>query len=457
MLAEQFVEVAETRPEVVAYHYEHAGEAVRAVTYYQRAGEQAGARSAHEEAAVHLRRGIALLPALPEAAERNRREAHLQLALGASLIAVRGYSHPETEAAYEQALRLCDAVGDVVLRASALFGLWNFYLSAGRLARSRELAERILRLGDQTGELVPLLLAHEAICITDHLQGKFASALEHSEQTAAIYACLRDRVITFLPGADQGIAARCYAAWSLWFLGYPDRALGGARAAIDMAGSLAQPFSLGYALNFGAIVHSYRREAQSQRELADQLITLSEAQGFPLLLGVGKWHRGAALAASGPAALAVAEVVEGLTLVAGTGFQAMAPGALALLAEVQQAAGQRAEAQGTLETALAVSAQTEQRFFDAELYRLKAELLLQSGPECVGEAEPLFRRALEIARSQEAKSLELRAATSLARLLQTQGKPTEARGLLAPIYAWFTEGFDTRDLIEAKALLEELG
>ena len=318
------------------------------------------------------------------------------------------------------------------------------------------MAARILWLGNQTGEEVPLFLAHVAISITDHLQGKFASALEHGEQVAAIYDPSRHQVITALPGADQGVAARCFAASSLWFLGHPDRALGGARAAIDMAGSLAQPFSLGYALHFAASIHWCRREAQLQGELGEQMIALSEAHGFPLWMGTGKWHRGAALAASGPAAIAVAEVGEGLTLLARIGSQAMAPAVLALLAEVQQAAGQRAEALGTLETALAVSAQTEQRFFDAELYRLKAELLLQSGPECVGEAEPLFRRALEIARSQEAKSLELRAATSLARLLQTQGKPTEARALLAPVYAWFTEGFDTRDLVEAKALLEEL-
>ncbi len=456
-LSERFPAIAEEQPEVLGHHYAEAGEIEPAIVHYQRAGERAAARSAYEEATVYLRRAIQLLATLPASAERDGREAQLQLALGASLIAVRGYSHPETEAAYDRAVNLCDAVGDVVQRASALAGLCNFYIVRGELGRGFALAERILELVRETGEDVPLVLGHEGVAIVEFVRGEFASALKHSEQAAAIYDPSRHQVTTVLPGADQGVAVRDWAAASLWCLGYPDRALERAREAIDMARSLAQPFSLCHALYAAANLHWFRRDVESQRELTDQLIALGETQGFSLWLAAGKIHRGATLAISGAGGIAVAEVVEGLTLWGSIGHQLTAPEALALLAGVQQAAGQLAEALGVTETALAVAEQTGQRFWDAELHRQKGELLLQSQAGSEAEAEQLFRRALEIARAQEARSFELRAATSMARLWHCQGKDAEARALLAPVYGWFTEGFDTRDLVEAKALLEELG
>ena len=217
---------------------------------------------------------------------------------------------------------------------------------------------------------------------------------------------------------------------------------------------LNHPFSLALALFFETALHASRRDIAAQRERAAELITLSEAQGFPLWLGLGRAYDAVARVTGGePEALS--EMMDGVALAAETGNRPGAPGLFVLFAEAQQFAGQLAAAQGTVATALAIAAQTGQSFWDADLHRLDGDLLLARGG-AADEAAARYRRALAIAREQGARSLELRAATSLARLLRDQGKRAEARDLLAPIYGWFTEGFDTRDLVDAKALLDEL-
>jgi predicted ATPase len=217
---------------------------------------------------------------------------------------------------------------------------------------------------------------------------------------------------------------------------------------------LNDPFSLAFTLYFETAIHWSRRDVAAQRECGAKVIALSEEQGFPFWLGLGRAYHAAARVLTGDPG-AFPEILDGMALAAETGSQSGAPGIFAVLAEAQQAAGQLAEAQGTVATALAIAAQTGQSFFDADLHRLDGDLLLATGGTA-DEAAARYHRALAIAREQGARSFELRAATSLARLWRDQGKRVEARDLLAPIYAWFTEGFDTRDLIEAKALLEEL-
>jgi predicted ATPase len=221
-----------------------------------------------------------------------------------------------------------------------------------------------------------------------------------------------------------------------------------------LATQLGDPFSLAFALSFAILVHWLRRDVTAQRERAAETIALSDAQGFPFWLGLSRTFHAAARVADGEPG-AVADVSAGLALCAEDGRQGAAPAMLALVGEAYLAAGQLAEARSAVETGLAVAAQTGQPFFDAELQRLQGEIVLATGGE-PADAEVLFQHAVDIARAQEAKSFELRAATSLARLWQRQGKRDAARALLAPLYAWFTEGFDTRDLKEAKALLEDL-
>src|SRR5262249_20165472 len=226
---------------------------------------------------------------------------------------------------------------------------------------------------------------------------------------------------------------------------------------VTIARTLGEPFDLALALFMETLVHQLRRDWRAERERAADVIALGDVQGFPLLRGAGRIYHGLARVHAGEGADALTEVAEGLALAISTGNRGGIPGILAGLADGQRAAGQHADALGTVETGLAVATATGQHFVDAILHRQKGELLLATDPASSAEAETLFCRALDIARAQEAKSLELRAATSLARLWLRQGKRAEARALLAPVYAWFTEGFDTGDLVEAKALIEELG
>ncbi|HEY6421538.1 MAG TPA: AAA family ATPase [Candidatus Binataceae bacterium] len=446
VLLAQFPERAAAEPEVIARHAELAGQTNEAITYYQRAGQQAQARSAHGEAIAQFRKAIALLATQPEGAQRDADEVALQLLLGGSLIADRGFAHPEVEAPYERARVLCEAAGDAGRLGIAQLGLANFHYNRGEVERGRALAAEVLALAEAQGSAELLVMAHQNVAEPEYYQGKFASSLTHCERALALYDPARHS--EFLPtGSHTGIPALGYAAWNLWNLGSPDSALARAEEAVSLGRRLNHPFSLVRALFFETNIHSFRRDRARQQERAAEVVALSEIQEFPLFLGLGRYWRVAGDVAGLP------ESLEALTLIRETGYQS--PGIVTLLAETQQAAGQLAEARATVSAALAISAQLGQPFGDADLQRLDGDLILATGgaPE---EAAARYQQALDIARAQDAKSLELRAATSLARVWRDQGKRAEARDLLAPLYAWFTEGFDTGDLKDAKALLDQL-
>ena len=455
VLRARFPERVASEPELVARHAEAAGRSDDAITYCGRAGERAQARSAHEEAVLHFRKVIALVGTRPEGAERDARELTLQLALGASLIAARGYSHPEIAVAYERAAALGAAAGDAVRHGVARTGLAAWYTNRGEVERGRTLVAEVLAAAEARGDREQALLAHAQLAVPEHYQGKFASSLAHCDRAIALYDPTQHHRLIRVLGDDLGVSALNFCGSNLWFLGQPDAGLVRAREAVALAHRLNDPFSLAYALSFETVVHWYRRDLAPQCERATEVMALSEAQRFPLWLGVGRVLHGAARVLAGePAALP--EILDGFALFGDTGNQLGAPTLLAILAEAQQASGQLAEAQGTVATALAVAVQTGQPFFDGDLHRLDGDLVLATG-RTADEAAARYHRALAIAREEGARSLELRAATSLARLWRDQGKRAEARDLLAPVYAWFTEGFDTQDLIDAKALLEELG
>ena len=464
VLVESFPARAAAAPEVVARHYEAAGLADQAATYCQRAGERAAARSAHEEAIAHLRKGIDLLALLPESHERNLREARMQVALGSSTMPVRGYAHSELQTAYERARVLCEATGDAVQLGYALLGLSIFHSNRGELEPGAVLAERVLQLAQQTGDEAHLILGHTQAAIPKLYQGKFAAALEHCERAIALYDPARHRGIAFLSGTDQGVAAVGLDAWSLWHLGYPERAAARGRQGIELARKLEHPFSLAYALFFDIGVHNWSRETEPLHAPVEEVIALGQVHGFPLWRGLGMTVRGWVRAWDRGDASAIAEMLEGIALAGSTGLQGGIPAVIGLLASAYQAVGQPTDALQTVDSAFALSAQTGQPYWDAELHRMKGELLFEevnspaatAATERRADAEVWLRRALEIARAQGGKSFELRAATSLAKLLRTCGQRAEARALLEPIYCWFTEGLRTPDLTEAKALLAEL-
>jgi tetratricopeptide (TPR) repeat protein len=454
VLVERFPERVESEPEVVARHAEAAGRSDDAITYYGRAGERAQARSAHEEAIGQLRKAIVLLETQPSGPELDARELTLQLSVGASLVAARGYAHEETGAAYERAVALAQATSDATRLGMARAGLATVYSTRGEVDRGRALATEVLEAAVARGDREQALIGHANVALPEHFQGKFASSLAHCERAIALYDPALDHRLARVVGTDQAVVALAFAAQNLWYLGWPDAALTRTREAVVLARRLDHPFSLAMALFFEAVVHLFRRDVATQRERAAEVIALSEAQGFPFWLGMGRAYHAPACVIAGDSE-ALPEIMNGLALAAETGSQIGAPSAFAILAEAQQATGHLAAAQGTVAAALG-AAQTGQPLSDADLHRLDGDLLLATGGPAE-EAATRYHRALAIAREQGARSLELRAATSLARLWRDQGKRAEARDLLAPVYGWFTEGFDTRDLIDAKALLEDLG
>ncbi len=451
VLVAEYPERAAAEPELLARHAEAAGRTQEAIAGYERAGERARERSAYEEAILHLRRAIALLATQPEGRERDAREAAFQLTLGHSLAAARGFAHPEVGAAYERARMLRQALGDTRGLGRALSALAVFSHQSGQVERASALLARVLEIAEETNDADLALSGHAELGVAEHFQGKLTSSLAHCETALALRAERhhRDGIL------DRAVHALGHAAWDLWMLGWPDRALTRVREAVASARQLGHPFSLGHALIFETVVHLLRRTASEQRERAAELMAFGEKHGFPFFLGLARtFHAAARVAAGEPQA--VADLLPGLTQSGGTGSRAGAPGLLSLVGEAYLAVGRHSEAHGAVEGGLALAAQTGQAHFDADLHRLRGEIVLATG-STPAEAEAHFQRALEIARSQEARSFELRAAIRLARLWQDQGKPAEARTLLQPVYDWFSEGFDTGDLKDATALLEELG
>ncbi len=460
VMEERFAETKETQPELLARHYTEAGLSAQAIPYWQRAGERASQRAAYVEAISHLTTGLALLQTLPDTPERTQQELDLQITLGPILMNTKGYGAPEVGKAYTRARELCQQIGETPQLFSVLYGLFAFYCGQMEHKTAHELGEQLLHLAQRLQDLDLLLEAHYVLGIASNMLGEFASARAHLKQSIALYDPRKHRFHAFVYGQDPGVCARSEVVRTLWYLGYPDQALKTSHEAFILAQELSHPLSLAYALAFATVVHQLRREEQAAQERAETAITLSTEQGFLDYLTMGTIWRGWALAEQGQVEEGMAQIRQGLAAGHAVGAGALRPFSLALLAEAYGKAGQTEEGLSALAEALAVVDKNGEREYEAELHRLKGSLTLQSkvqGPKSkVEEAEECFLKAIEIARRQSAKAWELRAVMSLSRLWQQQGKTTEARQMLAEIYGWFTEGFDTKDLQEAKAMIEEL-
>ncbi len=456
VLEERFPERVASEPEVVARHYEQAGLVAQASVHYQRAGERATQRSANEEAIGHLRRALALVATLPETRERHQRELGLQMAIGAPLVAARGWSHPENEQTYARARQLASQIGESPELPRVLAGMAAAYFNKGDLATSAEVTQEALAAAGRTGDAFDLLSAHFVAGQPLLFQGHFSRALQHFEQSIEVYNPAEQGPQAYTAGFDYGVAAHGFAAVCHVYLGHPDRALAGSEAAVVLAKRVGHPLSLAFAFFWGGVVHVERGELDRLRERAEEVVGLAERLGFPLYLGAGKVLRGRVRIESGEAEAGLAEMQQAMGELAGIGTGIGAPMILCSLAEDLRKVGRHDDALATLALGIAQAEEQGQHHCDAELHRLRAEILLDMDDNAVEEAEALLGHSLEIARWQEAKTFELRAATSLARLWQRRGKRDAARALLAPLYAWFTEGFDTRDLRDAQALLEEL-
>ncbi|MBI3798656.1 MAG: AAA family ATPase [Deltaproteobacteria bacterium] len=459
----------------LAHHYSRSGNAQKAVHYLHLAGQQAVQRSANAEAVSHLTTAIALLQTLPDTPARLQQELSLHLALGVSVAATKTWGAPEVETVYIRARELCQAVGETPQLVTVLLGLWAVYITRPDYQSALELGKQILAVAESKQDPTLLLDAHYALGCTLFGMGDFAAALKHAEQGMGFYNPQQHRSLASQQvWVDPGIACLTFGAWSLWYLGYPDQALKKAQDAQAILRELSYPLSIAYAQLTLATTHAACREARAAREWAEALIALATEHEFAHWLGWGTMSLGWALGEQGQLEDGIARLKEGLAIFRATGSEVYTAHYRAVLAEVYEKAGHAEDGFRLVAEAKAVVDKTGERFVEAELYRLKGELTLkQSGVRspasevpntqpptprtpAEAEAEACFLRAIEIARRQQAKSLELRAGMSLARLWQQQDQKDEAHQLLAEIYNWFTEGFDTKDLQEAKALLDEL-
>jgi class 3 adenylate cyclase/predicted ATPase len=456
VLESQFPETTAEQPELVAHHYTEAGLIAQAVDYWQKAGQSAAQRSAYVEAIAHLRQGLALLETLPETPQRLQREVDMHIALGVSLIATKGWAAPEVRETYTSARQLCERLEDAHQLFPILRGLWNYYNMRAEYQRAHALGEQLLTLAHQAQDATMLPAAHRALGSTLCYLGAAASAQTHFAQGIALYDPKQHRALAFLHGEDAGVTCRSYDAALLWCLGYPDQGLTRSQEAVTLAQQMAHPFSLSFALGSAAMFHQLCREERCTQERAEAAMTLAREQGFPYWMAVGSLMRGWALAQQGQAREGIAQLTQGLTAYHATGAGVLRPYLLALLAEAHGTLREPEPGLTALAEALTLVETTGERLCEPELYRLKGALLLQHDSNNEDEAEACFHQAIRIARSQQAKSFELRTATSLARLWHQQGKRQEAHDLLAPVYHWFTEGFDTADLKDAKALLDAL-
>ena len=456
VLEEQFPETAEAQPELLAHHYTEAGLTEKAVSYWHKAGQSAVQRSAHVEAIAHLRQGLALLQTLPETVERTQREVDLLIALGASLIATKGQADPEVQQTYTHARQLCQYLDNPHQLSPILRGLWNYHNVRAEYQMAHALGEQLLTLAQQVQDPGMLIAAHRALGTTLFWMGAVATAHTHFAQGITLYDLQQHRASAFLYGEDAGVICHIYAAWALWYFGYPDQGLTRSHEAVTLAQQSGHPISLSFVLSFAAVFHQFRREVCFTQERAAAAIRLSQEQGFAQWMAIGSILRGWALAHQGQAKEGIEQLHQDLIAYRATGAEVARPHFLALLAEAHGITGEPEAGLTALTEALTLVDTTGGRWCEPELYRLKGELLLQQNSDNQAEAETCFHEAIAIAQNQQGKSLELRAAMSLSRLWCQQGKRQEAHDLLAPIYGWFTEGFDTADLQDAKALLDEL-
>jgi class 3 adenylate cyclase/predicted ATPase len=456
VLEAQFPDTVATQPELLAYHYTEAALTEQAVVYWQRAGQHASDRSAYLEAISHCTTGIELLTTLPETPEHTQHALALHIALGAALLMTKGQAAPEVEHAYTQAYALCQQVGETPELVPVLLGLWRYYLARPQLHTARELGDTLLRLAQQAHDPALAVIAHYALGVTWWCLGTLPAAHQHLEEAIARYTPDQRCAPVFRIGLDPGVACRAIAALTVWLLGYPERALARLHDALALAHELAHPYSLAYAWCWAAFVSQVRRDVPAVHAQADAAVALSTEQGFPIWVAIGTIFRGWTRAMQGQGAEGMAHVRQGIAALRASGSALFVPYVCTVLADLCHHLGHPVDGLQALAEAHTLVEQQEERYWEAEVCRLRGVLLLRQPGTSQAEAEAWMLRALDVARRQEVKSLELRAAMSLARLWQQQGKRAEAHELLAPIYGWFTEGFDTADLQDAKALLDEL-
>jgi predicted ATPase len=454
VLERHFADLAERQPELLAYHLTAAGETERAVDQWLKAGQRAAARSTYREAIAHLERGIGLIGSLPEGSTGGAQEIELQLAVGLCYHTSKGGSTREAGQAYMRAYELAERRSDTQQLFQAVYGLWHTDSRSGRILSARSFSERLLRMTDREADSGLRLQAHHSAWTTAWWSGELANADGHAEAGRGLYDPEKHRSHRHLYGGhDPGVCARQVGTNSAWLLGYPEKGLTLGCETLDLAERIAHPFSLLRAFDHVAQLHLCRREPELALGLVDRAEALAAEQRLAAVVQPGIL-RGPALAMQGANDEGVSCIREALAELGRRGATLYRPYGLASLAEALVRRGEHTPALAAVREGFENMEATGERWWEAELHRVNGIVLAALNK--LGESQAAFEEALRVARHQKAKSLELRAATSLAQLRGERGRRAEARDLLAPVYGWFTEGFDTADLKDAAKLLSEL-
>lgn len=438
----------------LALHFQKARSTQKAVHYLHQAGQRAVQLSAYEESRVHLTRGLDLLMTLPDSPARAQQELDLQISLGMA----RMWDIPswQWQNAIARARELSRQIGNTPQSCRVLGELAIFHYVRAEHQKARELAEEALDLAQQTGDPLLVMLGHWHLGFIYFDRGEFTTARTHLEQVLSCYEPQQHhRSIVRLRGSDAGVSALAYYACCLWCLGYPEQAAKQSQKALALAQEFRHPFTSADVLSYGGcLFNQMRRDPLALKTNAEELARLSEEMGFSSFLGQGACYWGAALTMLGQIHEGIAQMREGMAVRRSFGARCNLSGMSGALAAAQAKVGQPEAGLATLDEMLSFVEETSERYYEAELHRLRGELLLTQGEQV--EAEASLQKAIEVARRQQARSWELRATMTLSRLWQSQGRRAEAHRMLAEIYEWFTEGVDTADLSEARCLLDEL-
>jgi predicted ATPase len=456
ILRRDFPAIEQSQPEVLARHFTEADLHEVAVEYWLQAGRFAKERSANKEAVAHLENGLAIVNKLPEGEARTRLEISVNLALGTALIGDRGLVEP-VDSVFERARALSEQVGSPNERFVATWGLWHFNNVRGAYDKAIDFANELMALAGTQQESGLVLQAHHASWTTNLVRGNISAAREHAAHGHEVYdvdSHQGHRII--YGGHDPGVCCRVFGALSLWLLGYPDQATQSIDDALRLARGLEHPMSLAQALTYGNWVSMLRRDPGPVGKNAEEAIHVATEHGITMLIGRNQIAGGWAVAQRGEWDAGIAQIREGLVACGQTGSRMGETFYMALLAETLLGAGQIDDAIVAIGQAKDAVEATDERWIEAEIYRLEGDIVLSDSPNKTDEAESSYNKALEVARSKQARLLELRAATSLARLWSEKGERNKAVDVLAPVYNWFTEGFDKADLKNAKELLDEL-
>jgi predicted ATPase len=462
-LESQFPEIAESQPQLLARHCTEAGQIEKAVGLWGKAGQRSLDRSALVEAVAQHTRSLDQIETLPATPALRREQIKLQVALITALMHVRGFAAPETKEAIGQArsfIERAEALGeppeDPLLLFSVLYGVWVANLVAFNGDGLRELAAHFLVLAEKQTATGPVMIGHRLMATSLALTGDIADGKEHYDQALAIYDPAEHSPLATRFGQDIGVAILSFRSTALWLLGYPEASRNDAERALKNAREIGQAATLMYALSVTTFSHFFCGNYAAANSQADELVALAEEKSALYWKATGMLGRGRLLGLIGRAADAVQMISSGIAAWRSTGATFYLPSWLSYLAAARAELGQLDDAWRCIGEALSIIETAKERWFEAEVNRIAGEIALKSPEPNAAKAEAYFQRSLSVAIAQQAKSWELRAAMSMARLWRDQGKRDEARELLAPVYGWFTEGFDTLDLKEAKALLDEL-